>query len=432
MCDSFVIRPPYTMDGYTLIGKTSDIQVNIGFELKHLLRKSHVPGEILRTTHITIPQVPTTYEYIRCKYSSVWGCEMGINEYGLAIGDEAQYTKEMRNEKLDGIISMDLVRLALERARDCHEAIELITFHLEKYGQGGNVSFAGNSHYDFSCLMADPHEAWLLETAGRKWVAKKIVNFETLSNCLKISNDWDLSSFNENAEKFEWNKLFQTKEILPYAEPRQKITYTSIASRKEKFTVKMGFDILRFHGEGFNPEYPPQYLDHICLHGYPMPGTGNILHSGSAWVAQLHPENGCIAWCTATSSPCISVFKPVFLGVRNLPARLDFIPGYIYDENSIWWRHEVLHRKVLADFKNLMPEIRNEFDVIEQEFLHDAPNLLPASYKQKEEYMEYCFNKSTQAEGDWIKRLSKHNFYFRNPSYGAMWRRLNNEAGLIE
>ena len=48
---------------------------------------------------------------------------------------------------------------------------------LEKYGQCGDCEHEGEwgkANYHNSFLIADPKEAWVLETAGRYWVAKRI------------------------------------------------------------------------------------------------------------------------------------------------------------------------------------------------------------------------------------------------------------------
>ena len=86
---------------------------------------------------------------------------------GLAMGEEAVFTTEMNEEK-DGIIGPDLMRLGLERSRNCREAIQVMTELLEKYGQGGSAELKGNSHFDSSFLMADTSEAYILETAGEE------------------------------------------------------------------------------------------------------------------------------------------------------------------------------------------------------------------------------------------------------------------------
>jgi secernin len=68
--------------------------------------------------------------------------------------------------------------LALERSSTAREAVDTVTALLTKHGQGGpcceDPSY-GQWTYDNSFLFADRNEAWAVETAGKLWVAKKIV-----------------------------------------------------------------------------------------------------------------------------------------------------------------------------------------------------------------------------------------------------------------
>lgn len=63
------------------------------------------------------------------------------------------------------LLGMDLLRLALERAGNRHEAVEVIVQLLERHGQGGACSYERPKFtYDNSYLIADPAGAIVLET----------------------------------------------------------------------------------------------------------------------------------------------------------------------------------------------------------------------------------------------------------------------------
>src|SRR5512142_2508523 len=138
MCDTLVALPGVTRDKNVIFAKSAACEVNEANAVVRMPRQKHVKGEALRITHLVIPQAEETYEVILTKAFWTYGCEVGINEYGLAMGEEAVYTSEPAETK-DGIIGPDLMRLALERSRNCREAIEMMTGLLEKYGQGGSA-----------------------------------------------------------------------------------------------------------------------------------------------------------------------------------------------------------------------------------------------------------------------------------------------------
>jgi secernin len=167
MCDTFVALPSATLDRNVLFAKSADCEVNEANAIVRIPRRKHVKGETLRVTHLVIPQAEETYEVFLTKAFWTYGCEIGINEYGLAMGEEAVFTTEMTEEK-NGIIGPDLLRLGLERAKNCREAIDLMTALLEEYGQGGNAELKGNSHFDSSFLMSDTSEAYLFGSIWHK------------------------------------------------------------------------------------------------------------------------------------------------------------------------------------------------------------------------------------------------------------------------
>jgi secernin len=71
--------------------------------------------------------------------------------------------------------------------------LQLIVDLMEEYGQGGNCAEHFHFSYHNSYLIADNNEAWVLETAGRYWVAEKITSgTRSISNSLSIRGKGDL------------------------------------------------------------------------------------------------------------------------------------------------------------------------------------------------------------------------------------------------
>src|SRR4029450_4220001 len=104
-------------------------------------------------------------------------------------------------------------------------------------------------------------------------------------------------------------------------------------------------------------------------------------------------------------------------------------PGEHFDPRSLWWKHELLHRRAMADFDNLVPEIRKDFDVLEHEFLCESESVRKGTLEEKRDFMEYCFQKSMLATEDWIARLgARTDLVFEDADYRAMWQKLNAEA----
>jgi dipeptidase len=107
------------------------------------------------------------------------------------------------------------------------------------------------------------------------------------------------------------------------------------------------------------------------------------------------------------------------------------VPTEHFDPRSLWWKHELLHRCAMADFDTLVPEIRRDFDLLEESFLAQAETVKHGTPGEKTEFMQYCFREALKATESWIVRLQKrHDLRYSDPSYRAMWAKLNAEAGL--
>lgn len=158
MCDTLVALGNSTKDGSVIFAKNSDRDPNEAHELVSVPRTKHAEGSMVRCTYVEIPQVPETYAVLLAKPFWIWGAEMGANEHGVVIGNEAVFTK-IPAGKEPGLIGMDYLRLALERAATAREALTVITQLLEKYGQSGNCGFAHKFYYHNSFLIGQRGQA---------------------------------------------------------------------------------------------------------------------------------------------------------------------------------------------------------------------------------------------------------------------------------
>jgi len=89
MCDTLVALPATTQNGSMLFAKSADCEVNEANALVRIPHKRHVKGEAVRITHLVISQAEETYEILLTKAFWTYGCEIGVNEHGLSMGDEA-------------------------------------------------------------------------------------------------------------------------------------------------------------------------------------------------------------------------------------------------------------------------------------------------------------------------------------------------------
>jgi dipeptidase len=201
-----------------------------------------------------------------------------------------------------------------------------------------------------------------------------------------------------------------------------------LEARKGTITVADMARILRHVGDEASYEvcYEVCYEgvpDKICMHAAPegerwWQATGAMITEAS--------EDGIIAWMTGTSATDLSIFKPLLFGAE-IPD-LGPAPLGTYTEGALWWRHEHLHRRAMADYAALKPEIRADFDALEEEFFAEAPPLKKATASQKSAFMAACWRRAEEMTEAWIKKLEQRNYFIQNERYREMWDRFNREA----
>ena len=436
MCDTFVALSTATRDGSIIFGKNSDREPNEAQSLEYYPPGKFSKNHRLNCTYLTIPQVRETYGVLLCRPFWMWGAEMGANEKGLVIGNEAVFTK-MPHKKTNTLTGMDLLRLALERASSAQQGMEVIISLLTDWGQGGNCGYEDKQlFYHNSYILADKKEAWVLETSGCFWAALKIKDVYSISNGLTIGEEFDKShpGLIDNARQKGWLKkgqifnfakcysdwLFTT---FSASRSRRNSSYHLLKNQIKEMDVPYAFKILRNHKQKkYNPG-SHLLLDSVCAHA----GNSLTRNSGTtgSLVAHLTTDSNTF-WATGTAGPCTGIFKPVWLKQEVLPD-LGLIPKGIYNPKTLWWQHEKLHRIVLKDYSklSLYQENRNQ---MEASFMERAYN---PEKKNTIEITRQAFIKSRIATGNWIRIVKSHPAKISlNPVFNLYWKKQNKKAGL--
>ena len=181
MCDCLVALPPATSTGTTLFAKNSDRPPGESQVLERY--EATRRAEPIRATHIEIDAgTGDTIGLVGSRPWWMWGLEHGVNEAGVAIGNETIYTTLDPRPFPPALTGMDLVRLGLERGGTAEDAVAAITGLLERYGQGGTGHLGRERPYWSSFLVADRDEAWVLETSGTTWEAEPVADRRAISN----------------------------------------------------------------------------------------------------------------------------------------------------------------------------------------------------------------------------------------------------------
>jgi secernin len=372
MCDTFIVQGRLMATGRTTLAKNSDREPNEAQYLETFAAADHAAGAKVRCTYIEIPQVAHTHAMIGSRPWWMWGFEHGVNEHGLAIGNEAVWSKVPASTE-PGLLGMDLLRLTLERARTADEGLAVMTALLGRHGQSGPTSALREQSYHNSFIIADAEGGWNLQTAGQHWVARKIDGWDAISNIYSIGADYDRISsgaidhatkqgwFDPTAKRpFDFAAAFAdtTLSFLPGCAARLACAQTGLSSleRQRKVELEDVFALLRTHGPEVQPDdwRPPADGEAlICMHA----GQPEHSETAAAMVAEL-PQGKIqgspyLLW-VALASPCLSSFVPVWQdsgqpdGWQQPPAKMGG-----RSNRDAWWNMESMQRRIEQDYGRL-------------------------------------------------------------------------------
>ena len=281
MCDCLVALPPATAGGATLFAKNSDRPPD---EVQVLER--YVAGrraEPIRATHIEVdPGAEPTIGLVGSRPWWMWGLEHGVNEAGVAIGNETIYTTEDPRPYPPSLTGMDLVRLGLERGATAAAAVGVITDLLERYGQGGTGHLGAVRPYWSSFLVADPGEAWVVETSAQAWEAERVEDVRAISNRTTIPS-------------FDAAHRHPRQPVATLVDPRWDASKAVLASPPVTATALQRH--LRSHTGGDDGWT-------VCMH------VDGVEATTASVVAELAPGRPARF---LLGSPCTSIYVPLFV-----------------------------------------------------------------------------------------------------------------------
>lgn len=427
MCDTLVALGNSTSNQKVLFAKNSDRDPNESQFPILEKGKRHPENSTVKCTYLEIPQAKETFTILLSKPFWMWGGEMGANEHGVVIGNEAVFTK-VKKDSSPKLLGMDLLRLALERGKSAEEAMHVIIDLLEKYGQGGNCGFVHKLDYDNSYLIADNKEAWVLETADRQWAAEKVKDVRSISNRITIGNKWDLASTDlvhyavdrgwcRKASDFNFHKCYSEPIFTLFSGSADRIDCTAEKLKKQKGNINllMMMEVLRTHASDKNENWIPGRAlvgSDVCMHfGF---GPIRINQTTASMVSEIDNQST-VHWMTATSTPCMSIFKPIWMDA-GLP-EVELEATAFYDEKSFWWQKEILNRSILADYRERLSQISGELKAAQSSILEKAEVISDKNAETRRNLTNEVFNSEINLNKSWNNRVCNLQQKSRLPIY---------------
>jgi hypothetical protein len=402
MCDTFTFFSK-SETGQSFFAKNSDrdpgepqiiefiTDAKSNFDSEFLTEKLPKYQPQLNQLRKIFPLFEHPYAAIISRPTWIWGAEMGINSKGLAIGNEAVFSKQKLNK--DGLLGMDILRLALHNAANADEAVDFIIKFLEKYGQGGNGSYSGTLKYHNSFLIKDINKAFILESSAKNWALKEINDFASISNCYTLNTDYTKTS-----------KIFQNKNIKKsieskfytfFSQGNLRKNYTSELIKSQAKSLLETMSVLRSHIN--DSDEVTKGMKSICVH----PGTLVKSETTSSMIVDYKAGKQ-IIWHTSSPNPCVSIFKPMIL-----TESISEFSQFQTIENSLSYFKE---NREMAEFfiKNysfFISEIKALRDRLETEFIARLyTNFENKTEKQLITDCMICYEKEKEY-GQYVKRL---------------------------
>lgn len=426
-CTNLIAGKGATTDGSVMMSYSADSHNLFGF-LHHSPAARHPKGAMRKITDWDtgkplgeIPQVAETYNVVG-----------NMNEHQLAIGES---TWGGREELADttGQSVMDygsLIYVALERARNAREAIDVMTDLVEKYGYASEGE---------SFTIADKNEVWVMEMIGKGaekgavWIAVRIPdnaisghaneprirkvdlkdkeNVRYAKDMIKFARkrgyftgkDQDFSfadafaehdpstrrgcdarvwsyfrRFNDGADRyFAWVNADSNEPMPLYIIPDRKVSPEGMQDAMRDLFQGTPYDMTQDVGAGpYHVPYRWRPMEYeVDGKKYLMERAIATQQTGWSFVSQsrdwLPDPVGGVFWF-GTDDTNTSVYMPLYCGMTEVPAELAQGDINTFDINSNFWVNNIVANEAYHRYDMMIPDIRKMQNKLEKGFFEQV------------------------------------------------------------
>lgn len=426
-CTNLIAGKGATTDGSVMMSYSADSHNLFGF-LHHSPAARHPKGAMRKITDWDtgkplgeIPQVAETYNVVG-----------NMNEHQLAIGES---TWGGREELADttGQSVMDygsLIYVALERAKNAREAIDVMTDLVEKYGYASEGE---------SFTIADKNEVWVMEMIGKGaekgavWIAVRIPdnaisghaneprirkvdlkdkeNVRYAKDMIKFARkrgyftgkDQDFSfadafaehdpstrrgcdarvwsyfrRFNDGADRyFAWVNADSNEPMPLYIIPDRKVSPEGMQDAMRDRFQGTPYDMTLDVGAGpYHVPYRWRPMEYeVDGKKYLMERAIATQQTGWSFVSQsrdwLPDPVGGVFWF-GTDDTNTSVYMPLYCGMTEVPAELAQGDINTFDINSNFWVNNIVANEAYHRYDMMIPDIRKVQNKLEKGFFEQV------------------------------------------------------------
>lgn len=426
-CTNLIAGKGATTDGSVMMSYSADSHNLFGF-LHHSPAARHPKGAMRKITDWDtgkplgeIPQAAETYNVVG-----------NMNEHQLAIGES---TWGGREELADttGQSVMDygsLIYVALERAKNAREAIDVMTDLVEKYGYASEGE---------SFTIADKNEVWVMEMIGKGaekgavWIAVRIPdnaisghaneprirkvdlkdkeNVRYSKDLIKFARkrgyftgkDQDFSfadafaehdpstrrgcdarvwsyfrRFNDGADRyFAWVNADSNEPMPLYIIPDRKVSPEGMQDAMRDRFQGTPYDMTQDVGAGpYHVPYRWRPMEYeVDGKKYLMERAIATQQTGWSFVSQsrdwLPDPVGGVFWF-GTDDTNTSVYMPLYCGMTEVPAELAQGDVNTFDINSNFWVNNIVANEAYHRYDMMIPDIRKVQNKLEKGFFEQV------------------------------------------------------------